>query len=411
VSHWNRYPKYKPSGTERLGEVPEGWDIKRIKNAIYLQRGYDLDSTKFIEGHFPVCGSNGIIGYHNEFKTLGPGITIGRSGSVGEVNYIESDFWPHNTAIYIKKFVNAFPRFIFYLLKIIDLKSISSGSVVGTLNRNYIHELSIGLPPLPEQHAIAAFLDRETAHIDALIVKKKRQIELLREKRAALISHVVTKGLDPNAKMKDSGIPSYGEIPAHWTILRNKWLFTEIDDRSKFGDEELLTVSHITGVTPRSEKEVNMFMAETLEGYKKCGRNDLAINTMWAFTGALGFCQCDGIVSPSYNVYRLIQNYFPKYFDYFYRTPQFTCEITRYSKGIWTSRLRLYPEAFLGISSIVPPDEEQKQIVQHIDSITNQEKIQLKKIQDSITLLQEYRSTLISSAVTGKIDVRQEVSA
>ncbi len=411
MSHWNRYPKYKPSGTERLGEVPEGWDIKRIKNAIYLQRGYDLDSTKFIEGHFPVCGSNGIIGYHNEFKTLGPGITIGRSGSVGEVNYIESDFWPHNTAIYIKKFVNAFPRFIFYLLKIIDLKSISSGSVVGTLNRNYIHELSIGLPPLPEQHAIAAFLDRETAHIDALIVKKKRQIELLREKRAALISHVVTKGLDPNAKMKDSGIPSYGEIPAHWTILRNKWLFTEIDDRSKFGDEELLTVSHITGVTPRSEKEVNMFMAETLEGYKKCGRNDLAINTMWAFTGALGFCQCDGIVSPSYNVYRLIQNYFPKYFDYFYRTPQFTCEITRYSKGIWTSRLRLYPEAFLGISSIVPPDEEQKQIVQHIDSITNQEKIQLKKIQDSITLLQEYRSTLISSAVTGKIDVRQEVSA
>ena len=242
-------------------------------------------------------------------------------------------------------------------------------------------------------------------------MKKKRQIELLREKRAALISHVVTKGLDPNAKMKDSGIPSYGEIPAHWTILRNKWLFTEIDDRSKFGDEELLTVSHITGVTPRSEKEVNMFMAETLEGYKKCGRNDLAINTMWAFTGALGFCQCDGIVSPSYNVYRLIQNYFPKYFDYFYRTPQFTCEITRYSKGIWTSRLRLYPEAFLGISSIVPPDEEQKQIVQHIDSITNQEKIQLKKIQDSITLLQEYRSTLISSAVTGKIDVRQEVSA
>ena len=127
--------------------------------------------------------------------------------------------------------------------------------------------MPIPFPPPSEQRTIAAFLDRETAKLDALIAKKQRLIELLHEKRAALISHAVTKGLDPSVPMRDSGIASIGMIPAHWTVEQNKWIFEEIDERSQTGEEELLSVSHITGVTPRSEKEVYMFMAETLEGY------------------------------------------------------------------------------------------------------------------------------------------------
>jgi type I restriction enzyme, S subunit len=106
------------------------------------------------------------------------------------------------------------------------------------------------------------------------------------------------------AKYKDSGVEWLGDVLAHWEACRNRVVFVEIDDRSDDEDGELLTVSHITGVTPRSEKDVNMFLAETFVGYKRCRTGDLAINTMWAWMGALGCSPCDGIVSPSYNVYR-----------------------------------------------------------------------------------------------------------
>src|SRR5262245_50968551 len=105
-------------------------------------------------------------------------------------------------------------------------------------------------------------------------------------------------------RYKDSGVEWLGRVPDHWEVLRNKAILHEVDDRSETGDEELLTVSHLTGVTRRSEKTVNMTMAETLVGYKICRRFDLAINTMWGWMGALGVSGCDGIVSPSYNVYR-----------------------------------------------------------------------------------------------------------
>ena len=127
---------------------------------------------------------------------------------------------------------------------------------------------------------------------------------MLQEKRQALISHAVTKGLNPDAPMKDSGVEWLGEVPAHWEVRRNKSIYQEIDDRSTTGEEELLSVSHITGVTARSEKTVNMFMAETLENYKRCQPGDLVINTMWAYMGALGTAKIPGVVSPSYNVYR-----------------------------------------------------------------------------------------------------------
>lgn len=123
-----------------------------------------------------------------------------------------------------------------------------------------------------------------------------------------------------------------GEIPRHWTTQRNKHIFREIDERSDTGEEELLSVSHLTGVTPRSEKNVTMFMAETLGGYKLCSPGDLVINTMWAWMGALGTSDYKGTVSPSYNVYRVRQNenFNAKYLDLLYRTPQHVAEINRF---------------------------------------------------------------------------------
>ena len=188
--------KLKPSGVDWLGDVPEHWEVKKLKLAFWLSRGVDLPSESFVEGLFPVYGSNGVIGYHDKYTTEGPCVVVGRSGSVGEVNYVEGCFWAHNTALYIQDFRGIIARYSYYLLLIIDLKSLSAGSAVGTLNRNYIHDVLIAVPQLLEQQAIAAFLDHETGKIDALIAKVEDVIVKLKEYRTALISAAVTGKID-----------------------------------------------------------------------------------------------------------------------------------------------------------------------------------------------------------------------
>jgi type I restriction enzyme S subunit len=270
--------------------------------------------------------------------------------------------------------------------------------------------LPILCPPEATQVAIANFLDRKTAAIDALISKKERLIEVLQEKRQALITQAVTKGLDPNVPMKDSGLVGrLGRVPAHWGVVRNKVIFAERSVRAgPSATHELLTVSHITGVTRRSEKpDVGMFMAESFEDYKVVEKNDLAINTMWAWMGALGIVPYAGIVSPSYNVYRFrtsAEVHCP-YYDLLYRTPDYVVEINRYSKGIWASRLRLYPEEFLAMQTLVPPLEEQVRIVEHINDESGKDVELIAKLKLSIEVAQEYRQALITAAVTGKLNV------
>ncbi|TYZ12681.1 hypothetical protein FY528_05160 [Hymenobacter lutimineralis] len=175
--------------------------------------------------------------------------------------------------------------------------------------------------------------------------------------------------LERYEEYKDSKVGWLGQVPSSWEVRRNKNVFYEASQLSEDGSETLLTVSHITGVTPRSEKNVNMFMAETMQGYKVCKLGDLVINTMWAWMGALGVVRHHGICSPAYGVYRPIKGvpYVPRYFDYLFRTPNFITEMTRSSKGIVSSRLRLYPKDFYQLQTVVPSLQEQQAIVEYLD--------------------------------------------
>lgn len=205
---------------------------------------------------------------------------------------------------------------------------------------------------------------------------------------------------------KDSGVDWLGEIPEHWSINRNKNIFREISKLSKTGDETLLTVSHITGVTPRSEKNVNMFFAETMEGYKICQEGDLVINTMWAWMGALGTSRYHGICSPAYNVYRNINgiDYSHQYFDYLFRTPNFVVEMTRLSKGIVESRLRLYPKDFFIIQTPLPLLSEQTAIATYLDSKTSAIDRKVALLEQKITHYQQLRKSLINETVCRGLD-------
>lgn len=273
------------------------------------------------------------------------------------------------------------------------------------INREALSALRVPVPPISQQQAIVNYIACKTGELDSLVTAKDRVLTLLAEKRRALITRAITRGLDPNVPLRESGAEWLGLIPAHWETERSRWLFRERDERSTTGEEELLTVSHLTGVTPRSEKDVNMFEADTTEGYKICLAGDLAINTLWAWMGAMGVSRVDGIVSPAYNVYKLGDKLNPDYVDALVRLPLFTQEIIRYSKGVWSSRLRLYPEGFFEAVFPVPSVAEQRAIVRHISTETARIDAISAATERTIQLLQERRAGLISAAVTGKIEI------
>jgi type I restriction enzyme S subunit len=287
-------------------------------------------------------------------------------------------------------------RFLYYVTSEPRFRRLGEACMTGAAGQqrvpeDFVRDFQIPALPLSQQRAIADHLDRETARLDALVTAKER-------------------GLDPNAPFRDSRTPWLGEIPAHWETERARWLFRERDHRSGTGDEELLTVSHLTGVTPRSEKNVYMFEAETTVGYKICLKGDLVINTLWAWMGAMGVAPMDGIVSPAYNVYQPGPRVLPAYVDALVRLPVFAQEVTRYSKGVWSSRLRLYPEGFFEVYLPAPPLEEQRAIVDHIAHETDKLDELRAATERTTALLKERRSALIAAAVTGQIEIREAIA-
>jgi type I restriction enzyme, S subunit len=416
---WRRYPVYRTAELPWLPQMPTDWTIQPVWTLFSLGRGRVISNVDIQEheGPYPVFSSqtenDGILGTIDTYDFDGDYLTWTTDGAkAGTVFSRNGRFNCTNVCGTLKpKTTSTQIRFFYYALNIATSWFVRH-DINPKLMNNTMAKIRLPVPSCDEQCQIVTFLDRETAKINALIAKKERLIELLHEKRTALISQAVTRGFDPNVSMKDSGLDWLGSIPQSWSIARNKVLFREIDDRSVTADEELLTVSHITGVTPRSEKpDVTMFLAETLEGYKKCDAGDVVVNTMWAFMGALGTAFVPGVVSPSYNVYRLRDKcrLDPAFLDLLYRTPLYKAQVLRYSKGIWHSRLRLYPEAFFEIVTVVPSLLEQRRIVEYVGRIAAEEDRQLTLLRGSIDKLLEYRTALISAAVTGKIDVREEV--
>lgn len=406
-----RYEKYKPSGIPWIGEIPEHWVIKKLKWSLQLSRGFDLPSHEFVRGNYPVYGSNGIIGYHEEYKAKGPGITIGRSGSVGAVNYVESDFWPHNTCLYVERNFDNDWRYVFYYLQCMNLKSLSSGTAVGTLNRNYIHDEFVGFPSEDEQVSIAEYLNYRTTQIDELIAKKQQLIDLLNEEKAAIIKHAVTKGLNPDAPMKESGIPWLGEVPGHWEVNRLKYIARVF--RGKFShrprnDGRLYNGQFPfiqTGEVARATKYLNEFSQTLNEEGRKVTTEFPAgtlLMTIAANVGEVAILGIDACFPDS------IVGFYPRPFldneFLFYKLKSLKEEFIRAS--IINTQLNLNIDRISAISISFPSKDEQTQIVQHIEAEMQKTDSTIAKIEKEILLLQEYREALISEAVTGKIDVR-----
>jgi type I restriction enzyme S subunit len=195
---WREYPRYKPSGVEWLGEIPEQWEVLRLKNIARFGYGDSLSAGDRIPGDYDVYGSNGIVDQHERPNTKGPCLIIGRKGSFGKVAYSENPCFAIDTTYFIDSTLTRNDlRWLYYCLQWLHLDSFTKDSAVPGLSREDAYENFVLFCPIDEQRAIAAFLDRKTGRIDALITKVQESIDLLKEYRTALISHAVTKGLAP----------------------------------------------------------------------------------------------------------------------------------------------------------------------------------------------------------------------
>lgn len=261
-------------------------------------------------------------------------------------------------------------------------------------------------PSLIQQRAITEHLDRETARLDALMAAKERVLGLLAEKRQALITRAVTRGLDPDCTLHDSGIFWLGKIPAHWDAIRIAWLFRERDQRGE-PDLPLLEVSINAGVVLRefSEEKIESTAAD-FNTYKVARLGDVVFNKMRMWQGAVGVAPEDGLVSPDYVVAAPTGTLSPKYAGLLFRTPVFSAECGRRSHGIVWDRLRLYWEEFRDITVALPSPSEQAAIVSYVIAETCKLDALSAATNRTIALLKERRSALIAAAVTGQMEVR-----
>ena len=333
-------------------------------------------------------------------------------GVLGKVFFFDSD----DTSFYADSHVSILRnskgknmmKYLYYVF-FIKYDEINATMVKGSTNqtelqRNYLLAYEIDIPSLSKQQRIVDYLDAKLGKIDARIAILEKQQDAYARLKRSVIHHAVTRGLNPNASLKDSRVKWIGLIPEHWELQRFKSIFTECKSVTETGQEDLLSVSEYYGVARRIDKMEDgeyESRADSLVGYKVCKKDDLVINIMLAWKRGLGFSDFDGIVSPAYAVYRG-KNIAPHYFHYLMRTDMYVAEYKRNSKGIIDSRLRMYTDRFNNIMAIVPPLSEQQAIAAYLDEKCSKIDAATENIGKQIDALKRLKRALINEVVTGQ---------
>jgi type I restriction enzyme S subunit len=421
-----RYESYKESGVEWLGEIPEHWEVlplfaltklKSITNnsglellSVYLDKGV----IRFADVTAKRTNVTSLDLSKYQLVNLGDFVLNNQQawrGSVGVSNY-NGIVSPAYIVLSLSEKLN--PDFANYLFRDSSMVSqyLINSKGVGTIQRNLywpsLRRSSISLPKLEEQTAIAQFLDDKTTKIDEAITIKQQQISLLKERKQILIHKAVTRGLNPNVKLKNSGVEWIGEIPEHWEVKRVKHLLDERTERSEDGKEPLLMMSQIHGLVVRSDFHSKAEVAQNSEGNKIVKTNDLVFNKLKAHLGVFfkSNIEFDGIVSPDYAVY-YSKGIFSdlKFLELLFRNPEYIKEFICRATGIVEGLIRLYTSDLFDIHVAVPPKNEQKKILEYIETASQKIETAISLKQQEIAKLKEYKSSLINSVVTGKVKV------
>ena len=299
-------------------------------------------------------------------------------------------------------------KYLYYVTVDREFRQLGAARMTGAAGQQrvpdeFVRNYKIDLPPLTQQHAITDYLDRETALLDALIAAKKQILELLAEKRQAIIARAVTCGLDSCATLRDSGVSWLGEIPENWRTLRAARLFRERDEHGE-PDLPLLEVSINAGVVVRefSQERIETTAAD-FNTYKVARQDDVVFNKMRMWQGAAGVAPQDGLVSPDYVVAAPIGALSPAYAALLFRVDSLSAECARRSHGIVWDRLRLYWRGFRDIELPVPPASTQQEIADHVVEATAKLDALALATERTVSLIKERRAALVAAAMAGQL--------
>jgi type I restriction enzyme S subunit len=413
-----RYPAYKDSGVEWIGEIPNHWNVLPLKRYLTVHSGdfHNINDDSSEEIGYPIFGGNGLRGYSKKYNFTGESILIGRVGAkCGNIHLVSGKYWISEHALRVmpkKTFNNIFFK---YLIERVDLNQFAIRTAQPLINTTIVESQIVGLPLSNiEQSQIATFLDHKTRQIDDLIEKKQNLIELLKEERTAIINHAVTKGLNPAVPIKDSGIEWLGEIPENWEVKRLKFLSKTVQ----------------TGNTPPSEKkeyyknpDIDWFTPSDFgdnlnlrDSNRKIHSNaikdgvaklfnpfSVLIIGIGATLGKIGMIGTYASSNQQINSIEFSDIMNPTFAAYYLRT--FESVIKNMSNAATLAILN--QSNTKNIVFICPPKEDQDKIARYIEEKVSYVELMTSRITKEIELISEYKTSLINEAITGKIDVRE----
>ena len=423
---------YKDSGVEWIGAIPKGWKFVPLKDSFYFVAGgtplsnvlsnwdegvawvtpadFKTDKMYISKG----ARSLSKKGYQScNAKMLPPGsIIFSKRAPIGSVAINTAELCTNQGCIgLLNKTKNANNKYFYYILSIATqtFEALGAGVTFKEISIKNFGNVSLPLPPLPEQQRIADFLDTKCGILDRTIDAVSRQIEDLEKYKKALITKTVTKGIckkgEPERAMKDSGVEWIGEdIPFDWDINRLQFCIDEISERNYAGKEtHILSLMKDKGVIPYEEKgRVGNISKTDLTQYKLAYQNTLITNSMNIIIGSSGISQYKGCVSPAYYVFKAKPNNDIRYFNYIFAVRAFQNECRRFANGILEIRLRISSTNLLKIKVPVPPLAEQQQIADYLDEKCKNIDNRVQKRRQQLEWLKEYKKSMIFDYVTGK---------
>lgn len=418
------YQEYMDSPLPWLRKVPSHWELFRNKNIFQEVKdtvgedasAYPLLSltTKGIILRDVESGKGKFPKDFNTYKVVSKGDmafclfdidetprTVGLSSYNGMLTGAYTIFHVNN--------IN--PRYVYYYYLSLDnvkaLRPLYSG-LRKTINVGTFLGTKLPVPPSTEQDQIVRFLDWKVSNINKLINIQKKQVRVIEELKEKVVCEALLHGIDAGISYKDSGIAWIGSIPAHWKVIKIKWLFDEADERNTDETAELLTFSKKRGLIPFSEASEKMPSASDLSNYKLLHIGQLLENRMQAWHGMFICADREGCVSPDYSVFSASKEreVNVKFYEYAFRSHIWVEQFANASRGVGSGFNRLYTPQFGAIYTVYPEINEQNRIVEYLDSKMAQLNALIEQIEERIEGLEELKTTLISDVVTGKIDVR-----
>ena len=434
-----KYEVYKDSGVEWLGRLPSKWGIKKLKylGVIYAglggKKGDDF-SKEYKDGFSPFIpftsiSNSSIVANRFQFVSVKPSevqvqvenndilflMSSETLEDIAKCALYRGEIQPLYLNSFCKGFrirsANAQPDFINHLLQSDYYREYFAISARGftriNLKQEFINNAPMALPSLAEQTAIAAFLDRKTEKIDQAVAIKEKQIALLKERKQILIQNAVTRSLDPNVPMKDSGVEWIGEIPAHWKFFKLGSILKSVSIKNQ-PHRPLLSITRERGVIVRNiddQEENHNYIPDDLTNYKMIEKGQFGMNKMKAWQGSYGVSDYTGIVSPAYYIFSFLKSFYPPFFHFAIRSKLYVSFFGKASDGVRIGQWDLSKTRMKEIPFVLPPYDEQVEIVAKINSESDKADNAITLQQQQIEKLKEYKTTLINSAVTGKTKV------